>query len=69
MESEPRVFPLAEIHKTCGALHFIFALASSARGGSDSRIRYLSHREVLFFLLNPFRGSEPSKLEMALVKQ
>ena len=28
-----------------------------------------SHREVLFFLLNPFRGSEPSKLEMALVKQ
>ena len=24
---------------------------------------------VFFFLLNPFRGSEPSKLEMALVKR
>ncbi len=42
MESEPRVFPLAEIHKTCGALHFIFTLTSSARGGSDSRILPLS---------------------------
>ncbi len=56
MESEPRVVALAQLHKTCGALDFSFALVHTNVNfelSYRSFFKIKKHRMVLFYFKSP----------------